>query len=701
MAVSGEEVLNTLADLVANRSGGMYGSSASEMRNTKSSDSDEQIKALRKLTKVLEKTSKAEFHSKEEFDKHLKNLSKLANSAGASLEELGIKAAQKMDYATGSVVHFIEEQERVTEDLIEKTEDLADAFDDAEEETRKHTAGVSKTREQVAKFGNAIKNVTGQFFKYAEQEQRFAQQTATADAGWIKGITDMGMSQLEYMKLLKETRIEGLAAATAGVNFKKSLIESQDSLKSLTTNYEEAGKVSGMFHKNMARIGVSQGDLGDAVLQQTKIYKENYRALGYTAEEFANLTSELINDQGMRDVLLTLQDKERKAYVLGIQQRQAEYLTMGFTIDRAKELQKTFQALSGMDPKERMKKAAKKRAMMGAMGMGQEGAELFRLETTYRTMSAKQKLAADKRMTQIQSKAAAKFGQMSGAGAGLGQSMAMQMMAQKTGFTDVAKTFETESGKGSVIDKEQLGKTKEISATVSKILGYMSIWQAATHSALGSLGTAIIAGIGALIMGKFAASMITKIAGKIGGGGMGGAAGKMLGKMGGAAKGAFGAAKGAVSAAGAATKTIGKSALKSGIKKIPIIGALAGIGFGINRAMSGDWVGAAGEVASGVASIIPGAGTAASLGIDAGLLARDMAMADKTGAPEMAAAATPATTTAQPVDTASLLISTLQELQSYLKVVNQQNSELAASGFKTAGALEKGIRLNGFKDRTS
>ena len=72
-----------------------------------------------------------------------------------------------------------------------------------------------------------------------------------------------------------------------------------------------------------------------------------------------------------------------------------------------------------------------------------------------------------------------------------------------------------------------------------------------------------------------------------------------------------------------ATKAIGKSI----VKKIPIIGALAGLGFAISRAASGDYVGAAGELASGLASTIPGLGTAASVAIDAGLAARDISKA--------------------------------------------------------------------------
>lgn len=89
--------------------------------------------------------------------------------------------------------------------------------------------------------------------------------------------------------------------------------------------------------------------------------------------------------------------------------------------------------------------------------------------------------------------------------------------------------------------------------------------------------------------------------------GGGGAAGKSLGKQ----------------AAKIGTKAAGKSLLK----KIPIVGALAGVGFAISRAAKGDWLGAAGELASGVASTIPGLGTAASVAIDAGLAARDISQA--------------------------------------------------------------------------
>lgn len=77
-----------------------------------------------------------------------------------------------------------------------------------------------------------------------------------------------------------------------------------------------------------------------------------------------------------------------------------------------------------------------------------------------------------------------------------------------------------------------------------------------------------------------------------------------------------------------AAKTVGSTAAKavgkSVLKKIPLISIGAGLVFGAQRAMAGDFSGAALEVASGAAGTFPGLGTAASVAIDAGLAGRDI-----------------------------------------------------------------------------
>lgn len=97
------------------------------------------------------------------------------------------------------------------------------------------------------------------------------------------------------------------------------------------------------------------------------------------------------------------------------------------------------------------------------------------------------------------------------------------------------------------------------------------------------------------------------------------AAGGMAGVAGSAAK----------SAAGGVAKAATSAGAKTALKKIPVIGALAGLGFGASRLIKGDVTGAGMEVLSGLAAVVPGIGTAASLGIDAALIAKDAGAFDK------------------------------------------------------------------------
>lgn len=78
-------------------------------------------------------------------------------------------------------------------------------------------------------------------------------------------------------------------------------------------------------------------------------------------------------------------------------------------------------------------------------------------------------------------------------------------------------------------------------------------------------------------------------------------------------------------------KEAGEATLKSVAKKVPIVGVGVGVALAADRANAGDYVGASMEVASGVAGSVPVVGTAASIAIDAALMARDMGREPSTG----------------------------------------------------------------------
>jgi hypothetical protein len=156
-------------------------------------------------------------------------------------------------------------------------------------------------------------------------------------------------------------------------------------------------------------------------------------------------------------------------------------------------------------------------------------------------------------------------------------------------------------GKASQTGKGMLGKASQF---VGKEVAKGSTIGKVAKGGMGMLSSAKGA------IGKVAQKAMTSSAGK--------GITKAVGKVGGKAVGKIGA------------KAVGKSVLK----KIPGVSILAGLAFGAGRLMKGDIMGAAGEVASGVAGTVPGLGTAASVAIDAGLAARDISKESAEGSTE-------------------------------------------------------------------
>ena len=150
-----------------------------------------------------------------------------------------------------------------------------------------------------------------------------------------------------------------------------------------------------------------------------------------------------------------------------------------------------------------------------------------------------------------------------------------------------------------------------IAAVIQKTLSVLHIGDA---SAGGSVGDDVVMKGGRALVNKGARAAFTKI-----------------GKTG-SLKGAARLAKtaGMKTGAKAGANVIGKTVLKGAVKKIPVLGAGAGLLFAGQRAVKGDFVGAGMEALSGVASLIPVVGTVVSVGLDAVLIARDMSKnADK------------------------------------------------------------------------
>lgn len=186
-----------------------------------------------------------------------------------------------------------------------------------------------------------------------------------------------------------------------------------------------------------------------------------------------------------------------------------------------------------------------------------------------------------------------------------------------TDFKSLEKTLTVGDSKLKRI--KSLPKNKKIDKLTLRILSSRrNEDKKGTGTAAAGLGFAVGAGVGAVGSGLM---------------GLAGGAVDLVGGLfdRGAKKGAQkGVQKGAQKATTkAATKAAGKGIGKGLLKKLPLVGLGLGAAFALERAAGGDMVGALGELASGAAAMVPGWGTAASVAIDAGLIARDIDKSNK------------------------------------------------------------------------
>jgi len=511
---------------------------------------EDQIAAMRQISAGLKDIKKGKFESNEEIMQEFGRLSKLAKNAGTSLTELGLKG-EKVKDEFGNIVPTLKNANESIEQLDETTEVLSDSMDEAQQSTRKFTTSTAKASKALGVFWSILKETS----KLALDEIKISDQRAVADMGVIKGLKLMNLHQVAYGKFLAETRQEQLAMASAGVDFTSTLEENSRRLRDITADPEEAAEVQALFIKNAARMGVSQEELGNAVGDQITMYEKNGRAFGQSALEAAKLTEALMADSEIQLQIVRLRGKERREFVLGLAARQAELKSMGYTQERAEGVQKALAALEGMNPRERMKASAKKRAMLGALGMGAEGARLMELElrVQYEGDAAKKK-AMQGEITRINARASNKFLEKTGAGQSIGQGMMWAQLAEKTGFKNIAQTFETTSGEGLKINKDQLLEVKNTNKHLTEIKNTANLLAQMEKSA---------ATTGGVTVGKMAVGALATGAGLVVMKKLMGAGSKIMGSASGAGGSVLNAAKGAGGSVLNAAKGAGGTALNA------------------------------------------------------------------------------------------------------------------------------------------
>ena len=445
----------------------------------------------------------------------------------------------------------------------------------------------------------------------------------------------------------------GFKAVTQAFNDNKGTIEKLGLFGDDALEY--AGKAAATFENMGVTVKDSKKFNATMTAYATEM-NEMSKLSGISVAEQMAANDALVKSAESTQMMMRISKEERAVKMMGIITERNRIVQMGATIEQAQEFVKTLQALNSESPEKRIENSMKVQQLAQMTGMGADGARLAGL-----LQKRPEQLTDDERsyMADTIKEIGSRSEQLKGGG--MANEMLINRLQESLGSGNLSKALKegAEVGLASdnkgVIDRNSdvakgVSKDKQMNETVQALMSLEATVKNFLALPAIALLTGIAAGVAVIAMSAgakdkikdLASKGLSTVADKLAGGGGKLAADGVKDAVGGASKavgstvakdvgstvlkdvGGAAAGVAAKEAGEVAVKTGGKGLGKSILKKIPGVGLLAGLGFGASRLMDGDYLGAAGEVASGAASTIPGLGTAASVAIDAGLAARDI-----------------------------------------------------------------------------
>jgi hypothetical protein len=405
---------------------------------------------------------------------------------------------------------------------------------------------------------------------------------------------------------------------------------------------DEALKYSAEFSQDIMKMGVSPKDtkkFNAAFKNYGKEINEMAMLTGASVSEILAMNKALISSSESQAMMMRLNKEERGEKMKTIIAERNRLVGITGSNEEAQKFIQTMQKLNSAGPQDRVENAMSIQQLMQMTGMGADAGRMGQIMA-----KRDDQLTASEQ--EFKNNMIIELGKRSKAIQGTGNYANEMMINSVMGGLRPELQSAIQGGAEAALAKDQNGsidknsataqqvmKDKQISGKVSSLMDLTNWLSNASSNPMLKVLWGILGGIGVIAASSWvkskggpgavagmAADALTKGSGVLS---KGADAIKGIGK-GGATVATDVAKTAATDVAKTAGKDVGKAGAKSLLKKVPGVGLIAGLLFGANRLMDGDMLGAAGEVASGAASTLPGIGTAASAAIDAGLLARDV-----------------------------------------------------------------------------
>lgn len=308
-----------------------------------------QIKSGKDLITMRERIATGEYQATVKRIKADEKLSRqVANKLGVSINELN-----------DSTVDF----KNNMQDFADTTIEVHQEFSNLQQRSERTADGLIGLKTAALAAANALADSAISAARTGTQMEYF-------DA-MIRGMTPEELNELqaEYRQTIASSNI-------SFEEFNARIARSQWGLSQYTGSLRDAARMNAQAAHQAALLGASQEEYTN---RQQEQFKRLNKGLSVTVEEFMSLNETLMNSESVQSQLYRVNNRQRQAYIQDLQMTYERLRVNGLMAEQAERMLETFEAIGAKSPKERLKEAAKLQAVMGAMGMGAQGAEARQL----------------------------------------------------------------------------------------------------------------------------------------------------------------------------------------------------------------------------------------------------------------------------------------------------------------------------------
>lgn len=457
-----------------------------------------------------------------EIKKEYLDLAAEEANAIAKLTELQKKAnalAATGNQHTQEYIDTIKQVNEAAREAEEASDKSSNALNNLNQKTGKFSRGVDLAKASVRLFGAALSAQAGQITAQYRAAGGVVEGSGNLFVDLLKQQTDAIKQGVSGEELAAESKAHRQTINAMGGTSQalEQLGPSLTQFRALTGDASQGLKETLASSRDLAKRGIKPSAVAMASYVQDQVQLTKYTGLsGQAARDFYNTVAE---DVESIDILRSAREGERDAILRSQRALIQQALASGMSAEQAQNAAKMLNKMVAAKPLDRLKQAAKVRALGAAMGVA--GSE-----------EAAQAITAGKRATPEQTAALQQFNQNmantmdKAAGQGLGTELFATQLADKLGL-------EEQYGKGSPFSTT-LGDS--LKPTESAITNFHNTFKEKFGELIS--GVSVLSGaFGVITSGKFwggaiaAALGVALFSGKLGGG-LGRGAGPLTGGLG-------------------------------------------------------------------------------------------------------------------------------------------------------------------------